>query len=986
MSATAHAAHVNRNRPKAGPEHRERSTGRVAPIRPLARLAWRDMRSHPMRSAMSIALIALAVLVFVVGLAATTAEKPARETALASLPEGVQARIVATTVGGPLPQPPEGLKIWFDDPTLLPASEQELRQRLSPGVQLAPYWRAREMLITSGIRGEIGVTAAAGSGAELLSGPGLSAIRRTGVTEADATALPYLLPPLIEGAPPANATEIAIPSDLAQHLGVKVGETITLIAPPDTGVRDERGGAGAVIENQQRSYRLTGITEPTSNPSAQAGETEVYTLAGWIAPATQAAPEGVSRTWLALGDVPVPWAQVKALNQLGVMTVSRDALVNYPPEDELYPTEPDLFAEAQRAFGLAAASTLGIALMLCLVTPAFMVATQQQRRLLGLTSAVGARPADLRRLITVQGMLVGFLGGALGLTVGIPAVIALLRALKPGDDVVGGFPWLWMPLALLLSVALGYIATLSAARWAAKQQPVDALKARSLGANTSTGPLPVWRRVLGPVLLVVAVLASIATITVPMPSFSEVYQSPEDFGAGPPPMVSLLVTITLLTGLAGIILSVEPLVRVAARRASRGPLWLRASLRDALAHPARVVPAVAATLITSLLMGGLIVVSASARSNDRDNVLNIAGEGHLAIGTHAPVSDEFDRAVIMDALERIHEKHPIRAHAPIESVSDWVLEAERPTPCGPHEEADTRSALEPDQPQRCLPYQVAYAPSQLSAWWTGGDTLVLSPQAAMITGHPNAGAAAETLAAGGVIVADATKVADDGTVRVNVYQPTDSGHRLVRTVSLPGVFIPGFGARLVISPQAVKTLELPKPVYVAEIVEFETPVGESDQDALRRELDEDAPLAWILMGGDLTHTAKLFLLIQLAALALLALVATGISVTLARTQATADLTTMSAVGASPGFLRRYLAGQAGVILLLGVPFGFAFGIGLGAWYVAWQQRTLVSGAWRVTVFDWPLQVLAFAGITLFGFALAVALARLPKQLAYRRME
>lgn len=127
-------------------------------------------------------------------------------------------------------------------------------------------------------------------------------------------------------------------------------------------------------------------------------------------------------------------------------------------------------------------------------------------------------------------------------------------------------------------------------------------------------------------------------------------------------------------------------------------------------------------------------------------------------------------------------------------------------------------------------------------------------------------------------------------------------------------------------------------------------------------------------------------LIELGLLIALALGATFISLALARTQTVPELATMAANGATPGFLRRFGAGQAAVLLAAGVPLGAALGIGLGSYWVAWLRQIGANGVWRLTVIPWSILLAIWAVIIMGALAGALMIGRRLPPLVRRRLD
>ena len=117
-------------------------------------------------------------------------------------------------------------------------------------------------------------------------------------------------------------------------------------------------------------------------------------------------------------------------------------------------------------------------------------------------------------------------------------------------------------------------------------------------------------------------------------------------------------------------------------------------------------------------------------------------------------------------------------------------------------------------------------------------------------------------------------------------------------------------------------------------------------------------------------------LAPVAGLGMLTLMAVVVALLLSRTQAIRDMSTMYAVGASPGFLRRFGLTQTMTILVPGVPLGIGAGIALGRYHIAWN-RHIGSGAWLDIVPCWVLQIALAVAVVAAGLLAAWLVTRPP---------
>ncbi|MDP2651295.1 MAG: FtsX-like permease family protein, partial [bacterium] len=102
---------------------------------------------------------------------------------------------------------------------------------------------------------------------------------------------------------------------------------------------------------------------------------------------------------------------------------------------------------------------------------------------IGIMRAVGADPRDIKRLFLTESVLTGFLGGLLGIVLGIMfaegfnAILNIMARMLGGQAVsLFSYPIWFLVFILLLSSAVGLVAGLWPARRAARLDPLDALR------------------------------------------------------------------------------------------------------------------------------------------------------------------------------------------------------------------------------------------------------------------------------------------------------------------------------------------------------------------------------------------------------------------------------------------------------------------------------------------------------------------------------
>jgi len=948
------------------------------------RMASRDAARHRVRTVLATVLVALPMAALVGGTVLTQSDVPARDAALASIPDGVQAVITATAVprtGAPFPQLPEGAPgPWIDDLQQVPASAAELAALLPAGNRLLPFWNSPELIATSELALAPGEQTAAGAGAEALTGLDLSRVSAATLRETEPEALALLVPELAAGRRPADATEAVVTTDLAKRLGVTIGDTIAFVAPPHHGWYSTDGRIGEVVADSQRAYRISGLVD--------ADEQRAWAPAGWVSEMVTADPAGVDRHWLVVGDEPVTWDHARAINPLQAFAVSRHVLEHYPPADELYPVVVDPVVLLNRLVVIVVTGTVGALLVLFLVTPAFSVSTEQSRRTLGLAAAAGATPADLRRIVTTQGLVVGLAGGLLG--AGIGAVVGILARRAQSPDSAMHFPWWILPIAIGTAALLGVLATLLPARAASRLAVVDAIKDRATAPGRS-GDASRWRRFAGPALLVAAAACAGLSLSLPLPNPEPPPESIPRTGASTGAL-AILVLLALLLAVLGLVLSVRPLIGLAARLARHLPLTPRLALRDADDHRSRFLPAAIGVLVAVGAASFLAVTVGSFVANQRDRAGEMVAGGRIVLGAKVPVSDAFDRRVLTGAVDVLARELPVTGHEPVFAISSGsgvhlavLMPADRSCPEGLF--PDTASAVAVGAPLRCVDWERAYAPGLAVPWWGGTDVHVMDGDAMRASGLPGADEAADVLDRGGAVVNNAAMLAADGMVRVAV-----SGERLPteadadKVVTLPGAFVRGFAPPLTVSPATARTLGVTELEYVGEYVTTSTELSLRDLARAVDLVDAHTTLVWVARPHLPYPWGDMVALIPIALLAAVAVAATAISLALARTQAVRDFATMHAVGATPSFLRRFAVVQAAVVLAAGVPLGVLSGVALGAYQIAWNRQTGIDGAWLETVPLWGVQAGLALGVIGVGLAVALVIARAPRHLIRRAID
>jgi putative ABC transport system permease protein len=302
------------------------------------------------------------------------------------------------------------------------------------------------------------------------------------------------------------------------------------------------------------------------------------------------------REWL-VDAGPVPWSQVRELNQVGGLVTSRAVLAD--PPDIASMAEQMGYDTGQDEIYAVVVLIIVMALIevVLLAGPAFAVGARRHARTLALIAASGGTPAQARRVILGSGVVLGLVASALGLVVGIVAGWALLPVIQRFQgDWFGPFELPWLHLAAI--VAFGLVSAILASvvpAWLASRQDVVAVLAGRRGDRRPRASTPV----VGLVLLGVGIAAS---------AYGAVTS---DHGNG-----ALWIAASAIVSVLGMILVVPVVVSAVARLSGRMPLTARYAARDAARHRTRTVPAVAAVAAT---VAGVVALGIGNASDELQN-------------------------------------------------------------------------------------------------------------------------------------------------------------------------------------------------------------------------------------------------------------------------------------------------------------------------------------------------------------------------------
>lgn len=845
------------------------------------RMARRDVRRSKGRSALIAAMVGVPVMVVVV---LTTVIATDDITAEENLPAtlGQAAARVSLVGGGAVTQDPEGIGGGTgagESPWGRERPPEGALQEALPEATLIPVRAGRTTV--SRARGavdvlEVDVAEPATEGLVMLS----------------------------DGHLPRTGDEVVVSPGLADDDGVQIGDTLEL------------GGRGREV---------VGIGTYGS-VAASPGRHSLVTVPG----SGLLDDADASTDHLVVRDAPVTWDDVKRLNGLGFMVVSRSVVENPPPKSEQYAelVEWERY-DAEREI-LAIVVTAIVLQVVLLAGPAFAVGVRRQRRDLALVAAAGGGPADVRRAVLAQALLLGLGAGALGAVLGLalsPAVVALIpRAID--DTVLGPYDVIWPAVlaAVVLGAAAAFLAALVPARQVANQEVSAALTGRPSKPGRRNG----W-----PLVGLALVVVGLALC----------------FTRGVRPGGENAVAFGTIAVVLGTVF-LTPLVLAGVGQLGRAlPLPLRLAVRDTTRQRARSTPAVAAVMATVAGLTALAIAGASDFEQSRRVYTFSYPLGSTVLSQFGSEVDEAGDAAGGAAGV---------SFTPIGTAGDQEIEGGG----GRFVSVWVRPGSGDDWSGVSVSEVAVATPEELAAW----GVEVTPPQA-------------DALRSGEALVSRST-LDTDGRLRLTVNEES-AGGTTSRDVALVGqVADLGMGAvpqgpeptvaRAVISPETARAKGIPYERIRAIAGEEMSAEQLRQARTALRDLPGDQSLQ-TERGFQETFTLQLLLLIGAGGIAVLigTLTATGLALVDARP----DLATLAAIGAGPRTRRAVAAGQAVVLGVLGAALGVVVGFAPGlaaAWPLTIDRWASPEGSAGGPIIDVPWGVLVTLVVVVPMIAAAVA--------------
>ncbi|MFF8395520.1 ABC transporter permease [Streptomyces sp. NPDC016172] len=382
---------------------------------------------------------------------------------------------------------------------------------------------------------------------------------------------------LTSGHAPRGPAQALLDSETAGRKNVRIGDTLTVIAPPGS-----------------FQVRVVGIvTFTTTNPGSAllyfdtpTAQTKLLGRAGTATGISVDAAQGVSDERL----------KQRVAGALGAHTY------DFRTADEQAESDVEQLGGFLDVIKYVMLGFAGIAVLVgvFLIVNTFSMLIAQRTRELGLLRALGADRRQVRRSVLTEALLLGLVGSTLGLAVGIGlaagliALMGLLGMNIDADEMEIG--WVTPVAAYVVGLGVTFVAAYLPARRAAGVSPMAALS----DAEVAGVGRPLRVRAVAGGIVGAAGAAALAGCAVSRQTSSAAS------------LLGLGVVLTLIaTVIAGPLL-VRPVIRVlgAAFPALFGSIG-RMSQRNALRNPRRTGATAAALMVGIALVGGMSVASES---------------------------------------------------------------------------------------------------------------------------------------------------------------------------------------------------------------------------------------------------------------------------------------------------------------------------------------------------------------------------------------
>lgn len=643
----------------------------------------------------------------------------------------------------------------------------------------------------------------------------------------------------------------------------------------------------------------------------------------------------------------VRWDDVVRLNEAGFLVRARAAILEDPDPSRI-PFHTQGYVAHQEPttsdadLAIVALAIAAVVLLLVLVVaPSHVVGVRRSTRTYALLAVTGADARTLRSIVllgaALQGVITAGAGIALGLAVafGIAAVAPNALTGNPQPVLV---PWTWLAALACVAVATVVAAALVPARTAARTDVV-----RVLAGRRGEAPGRLRTPALGLVLVSVGLGAGVwSALTADR---AGVVIALLAFVTGMLLCSGALVDLTARLVAPRVGLPMRLALRDAVRHRSRSIAAITAVMAaaGALVGTAALIESHdlhAATVTVHRAQHGAVVVQRSSEGREGviDEVVTAVREADpgAALGT-----------VLVPGVRLPGVPHPVALGR---SLGDVAVSPDPALQCPAFVDGAEVTVEETDwlrdNDARCAPQSEDYGSTWSASVFIDDGTWVAA------SGLPGAAEAAAQLAEGTAVVRDPVALHEGGAVHLTFTRYDSEGETAQQTsAEVPGVVSPALrqtSYEAIIPPAVAEALGVEA---VADGL-IALPSSDSTRDpieAAARTAMSDA--GWVNVEDHRGRVGPLLTGILSGSSVVLGFGVAGLVLLLLAGESRADLAVMSAVGAAPRTRRRLAAAQAGTLVVIGTVLGAILGIAVAAAFIALSARKYdyVDPSWAFVV-------------------------------------
>lgn len=313
---------------------------------------------------------------------------------------------------------------------------------------------------------------------------------------------------IIQGDQPVDSNEIALTKSVADQLGVKVGDSVTVNSRTAQAVASTGYGSAGndTAADSGMTVRVVGITEDPNGAYAYYGGASV--LSDNVITAMNGIDDfgklNVYLVYLDIDDADQPSADatVKQIDKLlpKHFTVQSRAAMEEESIKSVSKGDTSITTIFLLSFGILAMLVAAL-----VIANTFQVLVAQRRRTLALLRTIGANKGQLYVSVLFEAGLLGLIASMLGVGLGIGLMAALcqsglMKATGMTMRLVLSWPAFVVPIAF--GIAMTVIASLGSARSATAVTPLEALRSIELNDTRRAGKI---RAILAGLLVLVGI-------------------------------------------------------------------------------------------------------------------------------------------------------------------------------------------------------------------------------------------------------------------------------------------------------------------------------------------------------------------------------------------------------------------------------------------------------------------------------------------------